>query len=94
MLNRINYFAGDTVKLLADLTAMGLVFFSVRPIYNTLKDRQWDSLPLIGVPFLLGTFVLAARSGDEVNYVDFSGAYDVVMDDVSDLYDYITGEVY
>lgn len=94
LLTRANAFAGDTVKILADLTAMGIVFFSIRPIYNALKSRSWDTLPVIGVPFLLGTFVLAARSGDEVNYFDPSDAYDVVMDDVSDLYEDITGDVY
>jgi hypothetical protein len=94
MLARANAFAGDTVKILADLTAMGIVFFSIRPIYEALKSRSWNTLPVIGVPFLLGTFVLAARSGDEVNYVDFSDAYDVVVDDVSDIFEDVTGAVY
>tara|TARA_B100000683_G_C12504628_1_gene558721 strand:- start:3237 stop:3539 length:303 start_codon:yes stop_codon:yes gene_type:complete len=91
-LNRIDSFAGDSVKLLADLTALGIVAFSVRPIFNTIKNQEWDTLPLIGVPFLLGTFVLAARSGHmETNYVDVSDAIDIVRDDISDLYEDVVG---
>ncbi len=89
---RMDAFAGDSVKLLADLTALGIVAFSIRPIFNTLKDQQWDTLPIVGVPFLLGTFVLAARSGHmETNYVDVSDAIDIVRDDFSDLYEDVVG---
>ncbi len=92
MFGRMDSFAGDSVKLLADLTALGIVAFSIRPIFNTLKNRQWDTLPVVGVPFLLGTFVLAARSGHmETNYVDVSDAIDIVRDDFSDLYEDVVG---
>ena len=89
---RMDSFAGDSVKLLADLTALGIVAFSIRPIFDTLKNRNWDTLPIVGVPFLLGTFVLAARSGHmETNYVDVSDAIDIVRDDLSDLYEDVIG---
>ena len=92
MFGRMDSFAGDSVKILADLTALGIVAFSIRPIFNTLKNRQWDTLPVVGVPFLLGTFVLAARSGHmETNYVDVSDAIDIVRDDFSDLYEDVVG---
>jgi len=92
IMGRMDSFAGDSVKLLADLTALGIVAFSIRPIFNTLKNQQWDSLPVVGVPFLLGTFVLAARSGHmETNYVDVSDAIDIVRDDFSDLYEDVVG---
>jgi hypothetical protein len=92
MFGRMDSFAGDTVKLLADLTALGIVAFSIRPIFNTLKDQNWDALPVVGVPFLLGTFVLAARSGHmETNYVDVSDAIDIVRDDLGDLYEDVVG---
>lgn len=92
LFGRIDSFAGDSVKLLADLTALGIVAFSIRPIFNTLKNRNWDILPTVGVPFLLGTFVLAARSGHmETNYVDVSDAIDIVRDDLGDLYDDAVG---
>ena len=45
---RMDSFAGDSVKLLADLTALGIVAFSIRPIFNTLKNQQWDTLPIVG----------------------------------------------
>ena len=92
IMGRMDSFAGDSVKLLADLTALGIVAFSIRPIFNTLKNQQWDILPVVGVPFLLGTFVLAARSGHmETNYVDVSDAIDIVRDDFSDLYEDVVG---
>jgi hypothetical protein len=86
MFGRMDSFAGDSVKILADLTALGIVAFSIRPIFMTLKNRQWDTLPIVGVPFLLGTFVLAARS-----YVDVSDAIDIIRDDFSDLYEDVVG---
>ena len=86
LLTRLNMTSGNIVRLLADATAIGIVAFSVKPIYEALKGREWNSLPIIGVPFLLGTFILSERADVGTNYVDVEDGYLMVRDDFGELY--------
>ena len=89
LLTRLNMTTGNIVRLLADATAVSIVAFSVKPIYEALKGREWNTLPIIGVPFLLGTFILAERAGHGEtlpNYVDVEDGYLIVRDDFGELY--------
>ena len=62
ILHRLNLTSGNIVRILTDATAVGIVAFSAKPIFDALKGREWNSLPVIGVPFLLGTFILSQRA--------------------------------
>ena len=87
LFDRLNMTTGNIVRLLADATAVGIVAFSAKPIYEALKGREWNTLPLIGVPFLLGTFVLSQRTlSGGVNYIDLEESYDLVVEDFGELY--------
>ena len=87
LFDRLNMTTGNIVRLLADATAVGIVAFSAKPIYEALKGREWNTLPIIGVPFLLGTFVLSQRTmSGGVNYVDLEESYDLVVEDFGELY--------
>ena len=87
LFDRLNMTTGNIVRLLADATAVGIVAFSAKPIYEALKGREWNNLPIIGVPFLLGTFVLSERTlNNGVNYIDLEESYDLVAQDFGELY--------
>lgn len=87
LFNRINLTTGNIVRLLADATAVGIVAFSAKPIYEALKGREWNSLPIIGVPFLLGTYILSERTHNSgINYIDLDESYDLVVEDFGELY--------
>ena len=87
LFNRLNMTTGNIVRLLADATAVGIVAFSVKPIYEALKGREWNTLPIIGVPFLLGTYILSERTHNGgINYIDLEESYDLVVEDFGELY--------
>lgn len=94
--DRLNLTTGNIVRLLADATAVGIVAFSVKPIYDALKGREWNTLPIIGVPFLLGTYILSERTlNNGVNYIDLENGYDLVTEDLGELYtDLVHGDDY
>jgi len=86
ILHRLNLTSGNIVRILTDATAVGIVAFSAKPIFDALKGREWNTLPVIGVPFLLGTFILSQRASTAVNYVDVEDAFGIVVEDFGELY--------
>jgi len=95
ILTRLNITSGNIVRLLSDATAIGIVAFSVKPIYDALKGREWNTLPIIGVPFLLGTYILSERGMMPTNYVDLEDGYRMIEEDVGSLYsDLVYGDSY
>jgi len=95
ILTRLNMTSGNIVRLLSDATAIGIVAFSVKPIYDALKGREWNTLPIIGVPFLLGTYILSERADMPPNYVDLEDGYRMITEDIGELYvDLVQGEDY
>ncbi len=86
ILHRLNLTSGNIVRILTDATAVGIVAFSAKPIFDALKGREWNSLPVIGVPFLLGTFILSQRADVSTNYIDVEDAVGIVVEDFGELY--------
>ena len=50
ILHRLNLTSGNIVRILTDAAAVGIVAFSAKPIFDALKGREWNTLPVIGVP--------------------------------------------
>ena len=86
ILARLNNASGNIIRLLADATAVGIVAFSAKPIFDALKGREWNTLPIIDTPFLLGTYVLSHRMSNITNFVDVSDGLTLMQEDFGELY--------
>lgn len=62
---RINILLADLFGFVATGVALGAVVFSVKPLYQTIKDRKWSDLPLLSVPFLIGTYMINLQYEDD-----------------------------
>jgi hypothetical protein len=61
-IGRLNILIGDLFAFAATGVAIGAVVFSIKPLYQTIKDRKWSDLPLLSVPFLIGTYMIDKQS--------------------------------
>ena len=87
MIDRLDMTTGNIIRLLADLTAFGIVGLSIKPVYEALKNREWTTLPVIGVPFLLGSYILSERvKNNGVNHLTVEESYDIFKEDFGELY--------